>query len=270
MPSTNRRFRANSSACVRRSSAPWNACATCASAPRRTRDRRRPRSSTCRSRSSRMPTCAGARGGRGPPGISSAERAFDVVMLEWREHFARSTHAMMRERVGDLVDVHIRRRALDPSWTHPRLRSGGAAEGIERDPGHARPHAEHHAAARSRLHRGDRDRCGHPDVARRDPCALARDSGGHGAARRVDASRERREGDPRRDGRRARGAAIRGRTQGRGRARASRAERGRGAGAPCRRGSDHRGWRPDPAARQCRPPGGSPPAPRRAAQRASV
>jgi phosphotransferase system enzyme I (PtsI) len=38
----------------------------------------------------------------------SAERAFDVVMLEWREHFARSSHAMMRERVGDLMDVHIR------------------------------------------------------------------------------------------------------------------------------------------------------------------
>ena len=38
----------------------------------------------------------------------SAERAFDVVMLEWREHFARSAHAMMRERVGDLTDVHIR------------------------------------------------------------------------------------------------------------------------------------------------------------------
>jgi len=37
-----------------------------------------------------------------------AERAFDVVMLEWREHFSRSTHAMMRERVGDLIDVHIR------------------------------------------------------------------------------------------------------------------------------------------------------------------
>jgi phosphotransferase system enzyme I (PtsI) len=37
-----------------------------------------------------------------------AERAFDVVMLEWREHFARSQHAMMRERVGDLTDVHIR------------------------------------------------------------------------------------------------------------------------------------------------------------------
>lgn len=37
-----------------------------------------------------------------------AERAFDVVMLEWREHFARSQHAMMRERVGDLIDVHIR------------------------------------------------------------------------------------------------------------------------------------------------------------------
>lgn len=38
----------------------------------------------------------------------SAERAFDTVMVEWREHFARSTHAMMRERVGDLTDVHIR------------------------------------------------------------------------------------------------------------------------------------------------------------------
>ena len=38
----------------------------------------------------------------------SAERAFDVVMLEWREHFARSPHAMLRERVSDLTDVHIR------------------------------------------------------------------------------------------------------------------------------------------------------------------
>jgi phosphotransferase system enzyme I (PtsI) len=38
----------------------------------------------------------------------AAERAFDVVMLEWREQFARSSHAMMRERVGDLMDVHIR------------------------------------------------------------------------------------------------------------------------------------------------------------------
>ena len=38
----------------------------------------------------------------------SAERAFDVVMLEWREHFARSPHAMLRERVSDLIDVHIR------------------------------------------------------------------------------------------------------------------------------------------------------------------
>ena len=37
-----------------------------------------------------------------------AERAFDVVMLEWREHFARSPHAMLRERVSDLIDVHIR------------------------------------------------------------------------------------------------------------------------------------------------------------------
>ena len=37
-----------------------------------------------------------------------AERAFDLVMLEWREHFGRSTNPMMRERVGDITDVHIR------------------------------------------------------------------------------------------------------------------------------------------------------------------
>jgi phosphotransferase system enzyme I (PtsI) len=38
----------------------------------------------------------------------AAEKAFDLVMLEWREHFGRSANPMMRERVGDLVDVHIR------------------------------------------------------------------------------------------------------------------------------------------------------------------
>lgn len=36
------------------------------------------------------------------------EKAFDIVMLDWRDHFGRSTNPMMRERVGDLVDVHIR------------------------------------------------------------------------------------------------------------------------------------------------------------------
>ena len=37
-----------------------------------------------------------------------AEKAFDLVMLEWRQHFARAPQAMMRERVGDLTDVQIR------------------------------------------------------------------------------------------------------------------------------------------------------------------
>ena len=37
-----------------------------------------------------------------------AEKAFDLVMLDWRQHFARSASPMMRERVGDLTDVHIR------------------------------------------------------------------------------------------------------------------------------------------------------------------
>src|SRR3989337_2427550 len=37
-----------------------------------------------------------------------AAKAFDLVMLEWRQHFAKHTQAMLRERVGDLVDLHIR------------------------------------------------------------------------------------------------------------------------------------------------------------------
>jgi phosphotransferase system enzyme I (PtsI) len=37
-----------------------------------------------------------------------AEKAFDVVMNEWRNRFARHAAPMLRERVGDLTDVHIR------------------------------------------------------------------------------------------------------------------------------------------------------------------
>ena len=38
----------------------------------------------------------------------TAEKAFDVVMIEWRHHFSRHSMPMMRERVGDLTDVQIR------------------------------------------------------------------------------------------------------------------------------------------------------------------
>jgi phosphoenolpyruvate-protein phosphotransferase (PTS system enzyme I) len=38
----------------------------------------------------------------------SAEHAFDIVMLEWRRRFARAPAPMLRERVGDLTDLHIR------------------------------------------------------------------------------------------------------------------------------------------------------------------
>ena len=38
----------------------------------------------------------------------AAEKAFDLVMLEWRTRFARHASPMLRERVGDLTDVHIR------------------------------------------------------------------------------------------------------------------------------------------------------------------
>jgi phosphotransferase system enzyme I (PtsI) len=37
-----------------------------------------------------------------------AEKAFDLVMLEWRTHFARHSAPMIRERVSDLTDVQIR------------------------------------------------------------------------------------------------------------------------------------------------------------------
>jgi len=38
----------------------------------------------------------------------AAEKAFDVVMNDWRARFAHHASPMMRERVGDLTDVHIR------------------------------------------------------------------------------------------------------------------------------------------------------------------
>ncbi|MEO6778358.1 MAG: phosphoenolpyruvate-utilizing N-terminal domain-containing protein, partial [Gemmatimonadaceae bacterium] len=38
----------------------------------------------------------------------AAEKAFDLVMADWQQSFARHTHAMLRERVADLADVHIR------------------------------------------------------------------------------------------------------------------------------------------------------------------
>ena len=38
----------------------------------------------------------------------AAEKAFDLVMLEHRQHFARHAQPRMRERAADLTDVHIR------------------------------------------------------------------------------------------------------------------------------------------------------------------
>ncbi|CAN5360247.1 phosphoenolpyruvate--protein phosphotransferase [soil metagenome] len=38
----------------------------------------------------------------------AAEKAFDIVMLEWRTRFARHASPMLREKVGDLTDVQIR------------------------------------------------------------------------------------------------------------------------------------------------------------------
>jgi len=38
----------------------------------------------------------------------AAEKAFDLVMFEWRQEFAGHARPMIRERVGDLIDVQIR------------------------------------------------------------------------------------------------------------------------------------------------------------------
>jgi phosphotransferase system enzyme I (PtsI) len=38
----------------------------------------------------------------------SAEKAFEIVMLEWTQRFSRAAHPMLREKVGDLKDVEIR------------------------------------------------------------------------------------------------------------------------------------------------------------------
>src|SRR5207237_490563 len=37
-----------------------------------------------------------------------AEKAFDLVLFEWRQQFASHVRPMLLERVGDLIDVHIR------------------------------------------------------------------------------------------------------------------------------------------------------------------
>ncbi|MDP9279275.1 MAG: phosphoenolpyruvate--protein phosphotransferase [Gemmatimonadota bacterium] len=38
----------------------------------------------------------------------AAEKGFDLVLFEWRQQFASHARSLVRERVGDLIDVHIR------------------------------------------------------------------------------------------------------------------------------------------------------------------
>ena len=37
-----------------------------------------------------------------------AEKAFEIVMIEWGQKFSRASHPMLREKVGDLKDIEIR------------------------------------------------------------------------------------------------------------------------------------------------------------------
>ena len=163
------------------------AAPACASAPSATPAPRRRRSSTCRSRCSTIATLL-SRSSRYIRQNLGAEKAFDVVLHRVaRSSFARHAPPMMRERVGDLTDVHI--RVLSILLGLPDHDPVDVPEGRERDPRHARPDAEPHRAARSRRDRRDRDRCRHAHVARRDPRALARAARRRRTARRDDASR---------------------------------------------------------------------------------
>ena len=89
---------------------------------------------------------------------------------------------MLRERVGDLTDVHIRVLSHADAAAGPR--PGRRPEGDERDPGHARPDAEPDGAARPGGHRRDRHGLRDAHVARGDPRQVVRHPGGRGPARR--------------------------------------------------------------------------------------
>ena len=131
---------------------------------------------------------ASPRGGRDPPELLRGARV--------RRGDARMARAL--RAIGARDDARARGRPdgrAHPRALHParpsRLRSGGPAEGLQRDPRHARSHAEPDAAARPREHRGHRDGRRHAHVARRHPRALARDSRGRRAPRRDLAPHER-------------------------------------------------------------------------------
>jgi phosphoenolpyruvate-protein phosphotransferase (PTS system enzyme I) len=57
----------------------------------------------------------------------AAEKAFDIQMIESRQRFARAPSPMVRERVGDLTDVHIRVLSLLLGHDPIDLPSGAAA-----------------------------------------------------------------------------------------------------------------------------------------------
>ena len=69
-------------------------------------------------------------------------------MLEHRQQFARHAQPLMRERADDLTDVHI--RVLSVLLGLPDHDPVDVPKGSQRDPGHARPDAEHHGPARPR------------------------------------------------------------------------------------------------------------------------
>ena len=57
----------------------------------------------------------------------AAEKAFDIQMIESRQRFARAASPMVRERVGDLTDVHIRVLSILLGHDPIDLPSGAAA-----------------------------------------------------------------------------------------------------------------------------------------------
>ena len=101
-----------------------------------------------------------------------AEKAFDLVLIEWRQNFARHSQPMIRERVGDLTDVHIRVLSILlglPDHDPVDLPKGSNAILVTHD---LTPSLTVQLDREAII--GDRDRCGHAHVARRDSRAVAR------------------------------------------------------------------------------------------------
>ena len=101
----------------------------------------------------------------------SAARAFELRILEFESEWSRSGHAMLMDRLNDLLDIQVRviRRLLGMQDPDIALRTDGERVVlVARD---LTP--THHRAARSQFHSRHRHRRRHAHFAFRHPGAFA-------------------------------------------------------------------------------------------------